>query len=127
MSNKLLNNIFDDRAQSWIDIPSHLKKALRNMKTSGHEFDVIRSTCNTLKIKYQCPGHVGGVAVHFVIAKYKFAILFRSNSVIDTRKTRAIKNVGWRVAILNPDDVIMLSPDVIKNQFESALLQKQHA
>lgn len=97
----MLNNLFKPKL-SHGTLPSHVKKALGNLKMTGLEFEQISVAAKALRLKFQSPGVVGETAVHFAFPKYKFAIIFESNSAIHERKVRETARSGWQLIVMKP-------------------------
>lgn len=113
-----MNNIFVTREPIKINAPSHVKKALGNMKRTGPEFDIINKALTSLKIKFECPGVVGTTAVHFIIPKHKIAICFKTTNVSHTlRKRLALQQEGWYLSVVDTVQIMQLPPEAIKLQF----------
>lgn len=107
------------------ELPSHLKKAIANLKKDGPEFDILKQVCESLKLKYQSPGVVNGVAVHFAIEKCKLAILFESSGPWNRRKAEIIKYGGWTPSIIQAHEVVKSGFESIKTQMQQVLNGKK--
>ena len=104
--------------------PSHVKKAISNMRTDGEAFDIIRSVCSKLKLKYECPSSVNDIAVHFTIPKCKLAILFKSTGPETSRKAKMLENSGWTVSTIHQSEVISSGVEVIKKHLSELLIKE---
>lgn len=110
------------------DIPSHIKKAVGNIRKDGPAFDIIKQACSSLGLKYQSPGIIGETVVHFSIEKCKLAILFESTGVSNQRKAEILRDMGWRPTIIRSYEVIKLGQETIENQLSEILREKnKHA
>jgi hypothetical protein len=117
MPNK--NNIFKN------DLPSHLKKAIGNLKKDGPEFDILKQVCKSLKLKYNSPGIVNGIAVHFAIEDHKLAILFESSGPWNKRKAEMIKHGGWIPSIIPAYEIVRSGFESIKAQMIELIREKK--
>lgn len=110
------------------DIPSHIKKAMGNMRKEGPAFDVIKQACNSLKLDYESPGIIGETVVHFSIEKCKLAILFESTGTNNQRKAEILRDMGWSPTIVQSYEIVKLGHEAIKNQLSELLREKsKHA
>lgn len=109
-------------------IPSHIKKAMGNMRKEGPAFDVIKQACNSLKLDYESPGIIGETVVHFSIEKCKLAILFESTGTNNQRKAEILRDMGWSPTIVQSYEIVKLGHEAIKNQLSELLREKsKHA
>lgn len=109
-------------------IPSHIKKAIGNMRKDGPAFDVIKQACDSLGLAYQSPGIIGEIVVHFSIEKCKLAILFESTGMNNRRKAEILRDMGWSATIVQSYEVTKLGREAIKNQLSEILMEKtKHA
>ena len=107
------------------DVPSHIKKAIGNMRKDGPAFDIIKQACKLLKLKYESPGMIGETVVHFAIEKCKLAILFESSGPWNRKKSEILKDAGWIPAILQPHEIIKLGLESIKTQLSELLRENK--
>ena len=108
--------------------PSHIKKAIGNIRKDGPAFDIIKQACDSLGLKYQSPGVIGETVVHFSIEKCKMAILFESTGVNNQKKAEILRDMGWTPTIIRSYDIIKLGYESIKNQLSELLREKnKHA
>lgn len=105
--------------------PSHVLKAVANIRKDGPAFDIIKKACKELKLKYNSPGIIGDTVVHFTIEKCKLAIIFVSTGPWNKLKVEKIKYAGWIPSVISDIEVIKTGCESIKSQL-SDLMKKDY-
>jgi len=97
-------------------IPSYIKKSIKNMKTSGLEYDIVREACKLSNLKIISPGYIGDATAHFLIPQHKIAIhIITDKANLDKRKL-LFEKAGWKFFSFKPMTIINLNAIQLSTQ-----------
>lgn len=104
--------------------PSYVRKALSNLKLTGGAAEAIREACKATGVRYESPGIVGDVAIHFTFPKYKAGILLTSNMYAagDSTKVSKCRSLGWNVVAILTRKLEIMPSDTVIAQFKEYIV-----